>query len=70
MWRRTKSRLGQGISNAFRWSIRAQGISSDWRSRPVCQIKPPFVSDDQVDAILPVAGTLVALIVLLVILIV
>lgn len=33
-------------------------------------IKPPFVSNDQVDAILPVAGTLAALIILLAILIV
>ena len=36
----------------------------------MCPIKPPFISDDHVDAILPVAGTLAALIILLVILIV
>jgi hypothetical protein len=31
------------------------------------QFKPPSVSDDQIDAILPVAGTLAALLILLVI---
>ena len=31
------------------------------------RMKPLFVSDDQIDAILPVAGTLAALIVLLVV---
>jgi hypothetical protein len=36
----------------------------------MCRIKMPFVSDDKFDAILPVAGTLAALIALLVILIV
>jgi hypothetical protein len=33
------------------------------------RIRPLAISDDQIDAILPVAGTLVALIVLLVILV-
>ena len=32
------------------------------------RVKPLSISDDQIDAILPVAGTLVALVVLLVIL--
>jgi hypothetical protein len=32
-------------------------------------IKTPFVSDDKMDAILPVAGTLIALITLLIVLV-
>ena len=36
----------------------------------MCRTKPLSVSEDQIDAILPIAGTLVALIVLLVVLVV
>ncbi|HEY2532000.1 MAG TPA: hypothetical protein VGJ20_29420 [Xanthobacteraceae bacterium] len=46
------------------------GGFSQMGSCPMCRIKMPFVSDDKFDAILPVAGTLAALIALLVILIV
>ena len=36
----------------------------------MCPMKPASLSDDQIDAILPLAGTLTALIILLVVLVV
>jgi MFS-type transporter involved in bile tolerance (Atg22 family) len=45
------------------------GIFYRIRSCLMRRMKPLFVGDDQIDAILPVAGTLAALIVLLVVLV-
>ena len=43
--------------------------SSEFRSRLMRRMTPLPVTEDQIDAILPVAGTLAALIVLLVVLV-
>jgi hypothetical protein len=49
---------------------RRKEISPEGRSCPMRPMKPSSISDDHIDAILPVAGAVAALIVLLIILVV
>jgi len=49
---------------------RREEISPEGRSCPMRPMKPSSISDDQIDAILPVAGAVAALIILSVILVV
>jgi hypothetical protein len=61
----------QGISDPNPWSGSVPERSSPaFRRCPMRQIKTPLMSDDKMDAILPVAGTLIALIIVLIVLVV
>jgi hypothetical protein len=68
--RRPKIIASTEFQTRFGGLCRRKEISPEGRSCPMRPMKPSSISDDQIDAILPVAGAVAALIVLLIILVV